>query len=340
MLSRDRSEKIDGGFARGRLARAVARRRGYFDLSVTRIARLVNSEADLFPGLVADLLGGVVVVQTLSAGADRFLDAAVEFFRSEFPSHSILVKNDAGVRKLEGLECYVKWAAGRERTAPEMVNSDGIHYFIDLSGGQKTGFFADQRRAYDLLSHNAPGGRVLDCCSYSGAFTMNAFKRGAGSSVLVDISAGAIELAKETARANGVFDKCEFVVANAFDYLKESYYASRKGLIPAEKKFDFIVLDPPTFTKTKASLPKALAGYKELALRAAAIAKRPGKILSCSCSFHVGLDDLLRSQCDAFADAGATAYVVASGFQDERDHPMLTAMPETLYLKYFLFELA
>ncbi|HNY11195.1 MAG TPA: class I SAM-dependent rRNA methyltransferase [Candidatus Wallbacteria bacterium] len=338
VLSYVKDENIDSIFIQKRITAAIAKRRRHFDFNKTRILRLVHSEADLLPGFIADMFGDVIVVQSLSAGAERFLKDAVACIQKELKPQSVFIKNDAGVRRLEGLESYCTWE-GRSLSGPQKVTSDGIHYLIDFSGGQKTGFFADQRRAYDLLAHNVTGGRFLDCCSYSGAFSMNAFMHGAGSSVLVDISADAIALAKETAKLNGCYDKCEFVVANAFDYLKENYYASKKGGLRNEDKFDFIVLDPPTFTKSKAALPKALAGYKELMLRAAELVKKPGKILSCSCSFHVGIDDFYRSQCDAFSDARATAYTLSCGFQDERDHPMLTSMPETLYLKYFLFEI-
>lgn len=320
------------------MAEAVSRRKGLLDLGSTRIARLVFSEADFLPGLIADLYGTVIVLQSLSAGAERFLDAAAETLMAETGVKSVFIKNDADIRKREGLELYSKFA-GEAAESPVKVLSDGIAYLIDFKSGQKTGFFADQRRAYEVVKRYSRGSRLLDCFSYSGAFSMNALKNGAESAVLVDISESAIALARETARANGVSHKCEFIVENAFDYLKEASVSARRGIMKSEEYFDLAVLDPPAFAKNRASLPKALAGYKELALRASSLMKKGGRLLSCTCSHHVGAVDFFYSQAEAFSDAGAVAFMEDAGFQDMRDHPVLSSMPETLYLKYFLFQL-
>ncbi len=337
ILTRQAGEKIGESFIKARLADALNRRRSTIDFNKTSIIRLLNSEADFLPGLIVDKYGDTLVLQSLSAGAENFIEYAVEFYQKELSPSGILIKNDAPVRKLEGLPLHTAWR-GNPVTEARRVLSDGIYYLIDFAGGQKTGFFADQRRAYELLNGRVENGSVLDCFSYTGAFSMNAFKYGAARSTIVDISADAIELARQTAKLNGVYDKCEFICANAFDYLKNQSlkYRAASGIEPP---FNFIILDPPTFTKSKSSVADALKGYKEIALRAAKIVKNNGMILTCSCSFHIGLTDFYNSQCEAFSDANVTAYLQSAGFQDERDHPILSSMPETLYLKYFLFQI-
>jgi len=338
VLSNKENIEINDNFWRGRLADALNRRKSYFDFKKTGILRLVFSEADLLPGLIVDMYGGIIVIQALSAGAEKFIETTVSFFEKELKPETIYIKNDAEIRKLEGLELYVKFI-GNKPAGPVSVCSDGIFYIIDIAGGQKTGFFADQRRAYAELDGNVTGGRVLDCFSYVGSFSMNAFKYGARESVLVDISESAIENARETAKLNKVYDKCSFIAANAFDYLKEESKKAKTGKYSAKEYFDFVILDPPTFTKSKAGLPKALAGYKEIALRAVSLMKKKSKLLTCTCSHHVGAQDFYQSQCDAFKDGGVLAYMLRAGFQDERDHPILCSMPETLYLKYYMFQI-
>jgi len=337
ILSRDKDEKIDDAFIRRRVSEAVARRKVHFDFNDIQIARLIFSEADFLPGLIADRYGPLITVQSLSAGAERFLETAVDALMAETGVKSVFIKNDAEIRRREGLELYTKFI-GIDIESPVKVTSDGIHYLIDFASGQKTGFFADQRRAYDVIRRYSKGGRVLDCFSYSGAFSMNALRHGAESAVMVDISETAIALAKETARLNGVYHKCAFFAENAFDHLKESYLTAKRGIMKKNEFYDFIVLDPPAFAKNKASVPKALSGYKELALRAASLLNKGGRVLTCTCSHHVGIEDFYRSQADAFSDAGVTAFTEAAGFQDERDHPILSCMDETLYLKFFLFQ--
>lgn len=338
VLTRRAQDAIDENFVRARLLAALDRRRKLIDLNKVAIVRLLNSEADFVPGLVVDKYGDYLVLQSLAAGAERFIDTALDFYEKETGCRGILIKNDAQVRKLEGLDMYCQWR-GESASGPLRILSDGVHYIVDLAGGQKTGFFADQRRAYALLEGRVNGGALLDCFSYSGAFSMNAFKYGAKSSVIVDVSKEAVELARETAKLNGVYDKCEFVCANAFDYLKNesSKYKAASG---NEPPFDFVVLDPPTFTKSKSHVGEALRGYKEIALRAARLVKNGGFILTCSCSFHITMSDFYDSQCAAFSDAGAVGYLAGAGFQDERDHPVISSMPESLYLKYFIFQMS
>jgi len=335
VLSCDKSDEINERFIEERLKKALNNRLLQFDFNKTAILRLLHSEADFVPGLIVDKYGDAVVIQALSAGAEKFVECAAGFYTKALGVKSVLIKNDASIRKIEGLDIYLRWI-GTPLTGPQKILSDEIYYIINIEQGQKTGFFADQRRAYRELSGRVKDASVLDCFSYSGAFSMNAFKYGARRSTLVDISEDALELAKQSARLNGVYDKCEFICGNAFDYLKKESAGVKNHEI-AQLPFDFIILDPPTFTKSKANVNEALRGYKEIALRAARLIRDGGFIMSCSCSFHIGLDDFLNSQRDAFSDSHVRAQLIGAGFQDERDHPMLMQMPETMYLKYFLF---
>lgn len=337
-MSRRAAEVIDENFIKGRLLAALDRRKRQLDFEKVTIMRLLNSEADFLPGLVVDRYGDFLVLQALSAGAENFVETAVDFYQKELNCKSIFVKNDAPVRKLEGLPLYSNWR-GSEVKGPQQIFSEGVYYIVDPASGQKTGFFADQRRAYELLNGRVEGKTLLDCFSYTGAFSMNAFKYGAARSVIVDISREAIDLAEQTAKLNGVYDKCEFICANAFDYLKNES-SKYKAAANIEPPFDFVVLDPPAFAKSKSNVGEALRGYKEIAIRAARLVKNNGHILSCSCSFHIGMSDFYASQCEAFSDANAVGYLQAAGFQDERDHPVISCMPETLYLKYFIFAIS
>lgn len=338
ILSRRSSDVIDEKFIKERLLAALARRRGQFDFEKVTIMRLLNSEADFLPGLAVDRYGDFLVLQALSAGAENFVETAVDFYQKELKCSGIFIKNDAPVRKLEGLPLYSNWR-GCAASGPQQILSEGIYYIVDPASGQKTGFFADQRRAYALLDGRVKGKSILDCFSYTGAFSMNAFKYGAARAVIVDISREAVEIAEQTAKLNGVYDKCEFICANAFDYLKNES-GKYKAAANIEPPFDFVVLDPPAFAKSKSNAYEALRGYKEIALRAARLVKNNGYILSCSCSFHIGMSDFYASQCEAFSDANAVGYLQAAGFQDERDHPIISCMPETLYLKYFIFSIS
>ncbi len=337
ILSRQENERIDETFIINRLTAALNRRKNLFDFEHVTIMRLFNSESDFLPGLIVDRYDDFIVLQSLTAGAEKFIEIAVRFYEKELKCRAVLIKNDSPVRKLEGLELYSA-LRGNASGGPRVVLSEGIYYIIDPEKGQKTGFFADQRRAYESLKGRVSGRAMLDCFSYSGAFSMNAFKYGASHAVIVDISSGAIDLARQTAELNGVGAKCEFICANAFDYLKTESM-KYKGNLNNQQPFDFIVLDPPAFAKSKSSVPEALRGYKELALRAARLVKNGGYILNCSCSFHVRMNEFYDAVCGAFSDANVTGYLQNSGFQDERDHPVISSMPESLYLKYFLFSI-
>ncbi len=282
--------------------------------------RVVNAEADRLPSLIVDRYGDVLVVQTLSQGVDRRLDLIVELLGALLQPAGILVRNDAKVRQLEGLDPVVEVRAGE---VPDLVAiSEGrIHYQVDVRRGQKTGLFLDQRENHVAAGAYATG-RGLDAFAYHGGFALQ-LAGGCESVLALDGSEPAILALRENARRNGL-DNVEARVANVFDELRE--------LEISRERFDTIVLDPPAFAKTKASLPKALGGYKEINLRALKLLRPGGILVSCSCSYHVPEPLFLEVIERAAVDAQAPVVLVEKRMQ-ARDHPVLLGVPETSYLK-------
>lgn len=286
----------------------------------TQAFRLVAAEGDLLPSLVIDRYGDCFVLQTLSQGTERLKPVVVEILQEQFSPRSIIERNDAAVRALEGLPEQKGVLAG-EAVGEVAVEENGIKFCYDLTGGQKTGGFLDQRenraaaRAYTR-------GRLLDCFCYTGAFALTLAKQ--CESVLgVEISAEALQLARRNQEMNG-FSNIEWKEANCFDFLKS---ADQEG-----QRYDTVVLDPPPFARQKSNLESALRGYKELNLRALKILNPGGFLITCSCSFHVSEADFLEAIASAALDAHRTVTVVERRTQS-RDHPILLTVPETHYLK-------
>ena len=282
--------------------------------------RLVNGEADRIPSLIVDRYGDVLVVQTLSQGTDARLDLFVELLQELVAPSGILVRNDPKVRSLEGLETVVEVQAGE---VPDLIDvSEGaIRYQVDVRHGQKTGLFLDQRENH-LVAGAYASGRGLDAFAYHGGFALQ--MAGQCESVLaLDGSEPAVAALAANAERNGL-SNVEARVANVFDELRE--------LEIAKARFDTIVLDPPAFAKTKASLPKALGGYKEINLRALKLLRPGGMLITCTCSYHVSEPLFLEVLERAAADALAPVVLVEKRLQ-ARDHPVLLGVPETAYLK-------
>lgn len=282
--------------------------------------RLVAAEGDLLPTLIIDRYGTSFVVQTLSQGMDRLKPVIVEILRKEFAPLSIIERNDAVVRALEGLPEQTGVLAGEE-IREVVVEENGVKFCFDLLGGQKTGGFLDQRENRAAAASYARG-RALDCFTYTGGFALTLASR--CESVLgVEASAQALELARRNQELNG-FANLEWKEANCFDFLKAADQE--------KQRFDTVVLDPPAFARQKASLESALRGYKELNLRALKILNPGGYLITCSCSYHVSEADLLEVIANAALDAHRTVTVVERRTQS-RDHPILLTVPETHYLK-------
>jgi 23S rRNA (cytosine1962-C5)-methyltransferase len=285
--------------------------------------RLIHGEADLLPSLIVDRYGDYLVVQALSQAVDRLLPELVPILAELTQAEGILARNDPRVRLLEGLEQRVDLLHGR---VPEKVSirEGPIEYEADLWHGQKTGLFLDQRENRAAAASYARG-RLLDCFSYQGGFALQLAGRCA-SVTAVDVSEDAVQQIRANAARNGL-SHLQAVAANVFDDLRRR---ERDG-----ERFETIVLDPPAFAKNRASVQKALSGYREINLRALKLLAPGGHVITCSCSYHV--DEAMFGQVvyEAVLDAGAHVTVVEKRMQS-RDHPVLLGMPETYYLKCFI----
>jgi 23S rRNA (cytosine1962-C5)-methyltransferase len=303
---------------RDRLSQAIAYREA---LGIDATAyRLVHAEGDRLPSLIVDRYGDVLVVQALSQGSDRMLADIVSDLESLLRPAGILARHDARSRLLEGLEQKVEVLRGE---VPEriVVRDRAVHFEVDLRAGQKTGLFLDQRENRWAAARWAHG-RALDCFSYDGGFALQIAAR-CDEVIAVDISAEAVARIETNARRAGVAN-VRGREGNVFDLLRDF---ERAG-----ERFDTIVLDPPAFAKSRAALPKALGGYKEINLRALKLLRSGGILVTCSCSFHVSEGHLLDVVHAAAADARVEVVLLEKRLQSS-DHPVLLGVPESSYLK-------
>jgi 23S rRNA (cytosine1962-C5)-methyltransferase len=306
---------------RERIARAVAFRDS-LGLDATAY-RLAHAEADLLPSLVVDRYGDHLVVQALSQGMERLLPKVTRMLVDLLSPEGVLARNDPKVRELEGLDRKVEVLHG---TIPDSVNvrEGPVEYVVDLRKGQKTGLFLDQRENREAAARYAHG-RLLDCFSYDGGFALRLAPR-CTETTTVDISADAVARTRANAERNGI-PLLEAREANVFDELRR--------LERAGARYETIVLDPPAFAKNKASIPNALAGYKEINLRALRLLSPGGYLITCSCSYHVDEGMLSAVLHEASADSHTPLTIVEKRTQG-RDHPVLVGVPETYYLKCFI----
>ncbi len=304
-------EAIDETFFRRRLQDALAYRQR---VAGTRSAvRVVYGEADGLPALIVDRYAQRVVVQTLALAMDP--DAIYE-------------RNDAPVRRLEGLPLQAGWLRGEADPVVE-IDEERARFTVDVARGQKTGFFLDQRENRLAAAALCEGATVLDAFCYTGAFAVHAALAGAASVTGIESSEEAAAMARRHATLNGVEDRCTVTVANAFDELRR--------LQSVHARFDVIILDPPPFARGKETVDRALAGYKEINLRALKLLRPGGVLITCSCSHHVGKALLLNVVAAAAVDAQRTVRLIEARGQS-RDHPVHLAMPETRYLTCLILE--
>ena len=315
-FSRDRAT-WDDAYLEGALKRALQRRAGQ------TTARLVWSEADDLPGLVVDRYGDVLVVQMLTLGMDRVTETVTRLLGDLVKPREILLRNDAAARRLEGLETFVRTVSG-ETLPPAWVEIEGVTYRLDWVGGQKTGFYLDQRREHLAVAALARGRRVLDAFCNQGGFALHCARAGAEDVLGVDLSEDAIAAARSNAGKNRL--AAAFTTANVFDFLRSQQEGSR----------DLVILDPPPFAKSRGELEGALRGYKEINLRAMKLLSPGGILATYSCAAHVGWDLFSGLLTDAAADAGRKLTVLRFCHQPE-DHPVFLAMPESEYLRGFIF---
>ena len=285
--------------------------------------RLVHGEGDLLPSLVVDRYGDYLVVQALSQGTDRLLPRITEHLAELTSARGIVARNDPRVRLLEGLSQSVEVVHGTVPAAID-VQEGHVHYVVDPYRGQKTGLFLDQRENRDAAARYVSG-RLLDTFSYNGGFALALAPR-CTEVLAVDISEDAVARIRVNAERNGLTN-VQARAMNVFDELRE---LERRG-----ERFDAIVLDPPAFAKNKASVPKALSGYKEVNLRGLKLLNAGGYLVTCSCSYNVSESAFADVIASAAADAHADVVVVEKRMQG-RDHPVLMTVPETLYLKCFI----
>jgi 23S rRNA (cytosine1962-C5)-methyltransferase len=285
--------------------------------------RVVHGEADLLPSLIVDRYGDYLAVQALSQGTDRLLPGLTSMLVDLLKPAGILARNDPKVRALEGLEQSIAVLHG---DVPEsvMVREGPIEYDVDMRKGQKTGLFLDQRENREAAERYAHG-RLLDCFSYTGGFALRLARKCPEAEAL-DISADAIERIRANAIRNGV-PHLQAREVNVFDELRR---LERSGA-----RYDTIVLDPPAFAKNKASIPNAMAGYKEINLRAMRLLNPGGYLITCSCSYNVNEEMFAEVIHQASIDSHTPVAIVEKRIQG-RDHPVLVGVPETYYLKCFI----
>ena len=295
--------------------------------------RLIFGEADGLPGLTVDRYGDILVAQILSYGTEMrkgVIFSALIDVLSEMGEkiNGIYERNDVNIRKLEGLEEYKGWYGDSHPSATETtIVENGIKYNVDFENGQKTGFFLDQKYNRAAVARLAEGKRVLDCFTHTGSFALNAARGGAEHVTAVDISETALAQARKNAELNGLSYKMEFVCADVFDLLSST----------SRGEYDFIILDPPAFTKSRKTVQNAERGYHEINYRAMKLLGRGGLFATCSCS-HFMRDDLFCQMLyNASRDAGVELKQIEARAQSP-DHPMLWNVPETGYLKFYIFQ--
>lgn len=335
LISRNANDRFDAEFWKRRIRYAWDYRRTVMGGDVS-CCRVIFGEADGFPGLTVDRFSNILVTQTLSVGMERLKDAIfpllIEVLRESGERiDGIYERNDVAIRALEGLEQGKGWyeLPGEEypQSTVTEICENGIYYAVDFENGQKTGFFLDQKYNRFAVARLAKGRRVLDCFTHTGSFALNAARGGAEHVTAVDVSESAVEMARENARRNGLKDRMDFVAADVFDLLPEV----KKG------EYDFIILDPPAFTKSRKTVGRAEKGYKEINLRALKALPRGGYFATASCSHFMPSELFVKMLRSAAQDANVELRQIEAR-QQAPDHPIPWNVPETDYLKFYIFQ--
>jgi 23S rRNA (cytosine1962-C5)-methyltransferase len=331
MLSPERVEINQAFFEAGLRAALAVRQR---HLPGATSFRVVNAESDFLSGLIVDKYEDALVVQTSSLGMDQRKPMIVAALQALFRPRAILERNELASRKFEGLPDANGILAG-ELSGPVTVQLNGLQFEADVLAGHKTGLYLDQQVNYRRVAELAAGAQVLDCFSFSGGFGLHAARAGAAHVHFLDQSPEAIAAAARHAAANALADKCSFETANVFDWLKaQTVIQPHEKAIP---RWDLVILDPPSFTRNRASVPDALRGYKEIHLRALKLLRPGGTLATFCCSHHVDAGLFLDTLLAAAFDARRLLRRVAV-FSQAPDHPIIPMIPETDYLKGFAFE--
>ena len=316
-----RQEEITDELIASRVKAACDYRRFVMNRPGTDSCRLIYGEADRLPGVIADRFGGVIVLQVLALGMERFTQTIADALLACEKPDCLLLQNDDAIRRKEGMECFTRVLYG---TLPEdnIIHENGVKLAVDVLGGQKTGYFLDQKDNHLFVRQFCKDARVLDCFSYIGAFALNAAASGAKEVTAVDISEAAVQLIEKNAALNGA--DITAVCANCFDFLRAQ--------VKAGEKYDVVVLDPPAFTKAHANMASACRGYKEIALSAMRLLPAGGVLATHSCSYHMPEEVFVNTVLSAAQDLHRQVRVITLRRQDI-DHPVLAGYPESHYLK-------
>lgn len=339
IISTNANDKFDEAFWQRRVQYALDYRRQVMGEDFN-CCRLIFGEADNFPGLTVDRFEDVLVAQVLSLGIELRKDVIftkiIEIMRSYGEEINCLYeRNDVKIRKLEGMEEYKGFYKNplldeaKEHTTL-VITENGIKYNVDVENGQKTGFFLDQKYNRRAVAHLAKGRKVLDCFTHTGAFALNAARGGAQSVTAVDISQEAVDMTTKNIEMNGLTNVTA-IKADVFNLLT-------KLIEEKNKDYDFIILDPPAFTKSHATVTNAYRGYKDINLRAMKLLPRGGYLATCSCSHFMKEDLFLKMLNEAASDAKVTLRQIEAR-QQSPDHPIVFGIPETYYLKFYLFQI-
>ncbi len=339
IFSTNANDVFNDAFWKRRAAYAVDYRLQVLRKEDYDCCRLVFGEADQLPGMTVDRFGDVLSVQVLSLGMEKrkevFLNGLIEVLRERnLPVSAVYERNDVKIRNLEGMEEYKGFFKSplldekEEKTKVDIVEN-GIRYTVDVENGQKTGFFLDQKFNRLAAAQIARGRHVLDCFTHTGAFALNAAKGGAASVTALDVSEEAVKMTAHNGEINGL--SIHAVQADVFDYLTELDKTKNHD-------YDYIILDPPAFTKSGKTVHEAFRGYKEINYRAMKILPRGGYLATCSCSHFMGEELFIKMVKEAARDAGVTLRQIEFR-QQSPDHPILMTVPETYYLKFFLFQI-
>ncbi len=341
MMSRKKEHPVTSDLIEKRISDAWEYRKAVFakyldefSVDLSKLScRLIFGEADYIPGITIDKFSDVLVIESLALGTDRMKQLIVDLCKKVLAKDGVNIRgvyerSDAKVRELEGLE-RTKGFIGDEFDTKVLIEENGIKYYVDVENGQKTGFFLDQKFNRQSIRGLCKGKKVLDCFTHTGSFALNAAAGGAASVLGVDASDLGCEQARENAALNG-FDKVvSFECADVFELLPS---LEKKG-----EKFDVVILDPPAFTKSRASIKKAATGYKEINMRGMKLVKDGGYLATCSCSHFMDEELFLKTIADAARDAHKRLKQVEFR-QQAFDHPILWGGAASYYLKFVIFQ--
>ena len=331
MMTRNCDTEINEDFIRMRVQNAWEYRKKVMDDISS--CRVIFGEADFLPGIVVDKFADVLVVESLALGIDRFKVMIVDILRELMEKDGIRIRgvyerSDAKVREQEGMERYKGFIGEPFDTKVEIVEN-GVHYYVDVKDGQKTGFFLDQKYNRRAVAKLCKGARVLDCFTHTGSFALNAGIAGAEHVTGVDASELGVAQARENAVLNGLEDRVEFICEDVFDLLPR---LEKQG-----EKYDVVILDPPAFTKSRSSIKKAVKGYREINLRGMKLVKDGGYLATCSCSHFMDQELFTKTIGQAAQNVHKRLRQVEFRTQAP-DHPILWGAGDWYYLKFYVFQ--